>query len=149
MIQRATEAANQDLTNSLLESELGLSDTRNELLTQAVVNLEALVTQSVFSRGERNEILANLAAEGVVLPNLRELLGPAQQQILPIGVGSGAGSGAGNVNNIPSVTQTTTPGTTEAPIVVENNITVEMDGKEVAKIVGPNIAQQRNVRRNL
>ena len=34
-------------------------------------------------------------------------------------------------------------------IVVDNNITLEMDNKEVGKAVGPVIAQQRNVRRNL
>ena len=90
---------------------------------------------------ESRDHLAHIAS------NLQVLQMPAPQPILPQNVAAGAGSGVtGNVD-IPAAA-----GGAERPIIVENTVnveaTVEMDGKEVAKIVGPNIAQQKQSRRN-
>ena len=53
--------------------------------------------------------------------------------------GGGGGTGGGTGGGVQKVEVVNTD---------EMSPTVEMDGKEVAKIVGPNIAQQRNSRRN-
>ena len=63
-----------------------------------------------------------------IASSLQTLVMQAPQPILLQNGVTGAISGAGNAA-LPSGTQPTLSGTTETPIVVENNITVEMDSK--------------------
>ena len=127
---RATEAAEQELTNSLLETDMELSETRNALLASAVINLEALVTESAFTQGARGDLLARLGQAGIETPDLQAVLSrisvPQQSGLIE---GSG-GSG-------------------EVQIVVQvQPQDVMLDGEKVGQVVGNTIVRQGQNRRN-
>ena len=136
--ERATQAANQELTNSLLEGDMQLSESRNALLTQAVISLEALVTQSSFSAGARGDILASLSEAGVVIPNLAGLLSAAAPVSPPNII---QGQGAQGVSR---------PSDVNVNVQVDvRNSDVMLNEQKVGQIVGDVIVKQGQQGRNL
>ena len=136
-VARATDAATQSLTNSLLESEMGLSVSRNDLLARSVVNLEALVTQSVFTSGARGRVIEQLAGLGIMLPDLSEILDPIGS--LPPSLADTSGGTPVPVE-IVSGTQQVTPTSSaiSQPMVINNPVTVivQLDDGTLTQVEG-------------